>query len=91
MVLGVSTAHPVHAEDSDELQSVTVTGTLIPQDKSVAVPTTTITITSEDIKAKGFASLADALQQSSVATGSIQEGIANSFTPRRSWSSQCSA
>src|ERR1700722_9411796 len=78
---GASTAQPPPADDSDQLQTVTVTGSLIPQDKTVTVPTPTITITSDDIKAKGFTSVADVLQQSSVSTGSIQEGIANSFTP----------
>ena len=79
--LGATVTPTAHAEDTDELQTVTVTGSLIPQDKTVTVPTPTITITSDDIKAKGFTSIADVLQQSSVSTGSIQEGIANSFTP----------
>lgn len=67
--------------DSDQLETVVVTGSLIPQDKTVTVPTPVITITPADLTDKGFASLADALQQGSYSTGLTQEGDANTFTP----------
>jgi iron complex outermembrane recepter protein len=64
-----------------KLDTVTVTGSLIPQSQiETATPTTTIT--AAQIKAKGFASVADALQQASFATGSTQgPQDTNSFTP----------
>lgn len=64
-----------------ELESVVVTGTLIPQAKvETTVPVTTIT--AADMQARGFASVADALQQSTFATGSVQgPQFSNGFTP----------
>jgi len=54
-----------------KLEAVTVTGSLIPQSQiETATPITTIT--SQDLKARGFSSVAEALQQSSFATGSVQ-------------------
>ncbi len=54
-----------------ELEKVTVLGSLIPRTQTeTASPVTTIT--AEEIKARGFTSVADALQQSTFNTGSIQ-------------------
>ena len=58
---------------SNELETVVVTGSLIPQSKlEQATPITVIT--ADDMQARGFSSVADALQQTSFATGSIQNG-----------------
>jgi len=64
-----------------ELEAVVVTGTLIPQAKvETTVPVTTIT--AADMQARGFASVADALQQSTFATGSVQgPQFSGGFTP----------
>lgn len=79
--------HPAHADDQpttassgteqekkkkeESLDEVVVTGSLIPQSQSENyVPVTAIT--AEDLKQRGFSSIADALQQTSFATGSVQ-------------------
>ncbi len=64
-----------------KLQAVTVTGSLIPQTEiETATPITTIT--AQDMKARGFSTIAEALQQSSFATGSVEGAqFTNSFTP----------
>jgi len=63
------------------LEAVTVTGSLIPQSEiETATPITTIT--AEDMKIRGFATVADALQQSSFATGGVQGAqFTGGFTP----------
>lgn len=63
-----------------KLEAVTVTGSLIPQTQ-IETATPVITITAQDMKAKGFTTVAQALQQSSFSTGSVQ-GMqdTNSFT-----------
>lgn len=54
-----------------ELAKVTVLGSLIPRSQTeTASPVTTIT--AEEIKARGFTSVADALQQTTFNTGAIQ-------------------
>lgn len=54
-----------------QLDRVVVTGSLIPQSQvETFVPVTVIT--AEDIQARGFASVAEVLQQSSFATGGVQ-------------------
>lgn len=54
-----------------ELDRITVTGSLIPQ--SVVETSTPITvITADDISARGYVSVADVLQRSSMATGGVQ-------------------
>jgi iron complex outermembrane recepter protein len=53
------------------LEAVTVTGSLIPQTQ-VETATPVTTITAQDLKAKGFTTVAEALQQSSFATGAVQ-------------------
>jgi len=64
-----------------KLETITVTGSLIPQTEiETATPITTIT--AEDMKVRGFTTVAEALQQSSFATGSVQGSqFTNSFTP----------
>ncbi|WP_243039197.1 TonB-dependent receptor domain-containing protein [Dyella sedimenti] len=57
--------------DAKRMETVTVTGSLIPQvEVETAAPL--ITITADTLKARGFASVADALKQSSFASGSVQ-------------------
>lgn len=63
-----SQAAPAKAK---KLETVTVTGSLIPQTE-VETATPTVTITAEDLKVRGFTTVAEALQQSSFATGSVQ-------------------
>jgi hypothetical protein len=53
------------------LQAVTVTGSLIPQTE-IETATPILTITALQMKARGFSTVAEALQQSSFATGSVQ-------------------
>ena len=63
-----------------KLEAVTVTGSLIPQTQ-VETAQPTITITAQDMKARGFATVAQALQQASFATGAVQGAQStNSFT-----------
>ncbi len=74
-----STAVSVSADQP--IEEVVITGSLIPQSRSVsAVPTTLIT--ADDLVNKGYVSLADALQSQVYATGSVQ-GAQNysGFTP----------
>lgn len=68
------------SDQSDKLESIVVTGSIIPQ--SAAVTSTPVTVISaEDIKARGFVTVADALQQSSFATGSVEGSqFSGSFT-----------
>jgi iron complex outermembrane receptor protein len=54
-----------------KLQAVTVTGSLIPQTE-IETSTPVTTITAQDIKVKGFTTVAEALQATSFATGSVQ-------------------
>jgi len=66
---------------SKKLDAVTVTGSLIPQTE-VETFTPTTTITSQELKSRGFSSVADALQQMTFSTGSIQNSqTTNTFTP----------
>ena len=71
---------PPDAKNAKKLQAVTVTGSLIPQTQ-IETATPIITITAESMKAKGFTTVAQALQQASFSTGSVQ-GMqdTNSFT-----------
>ncbi|HEY8682653.1 MAG TPA: Plug domain-containing protein, partial [Rhodanobacter sp.] len=62
------------------LQAVTVTGSLIPSSE-IETAQPVITITAQDMKARGFSTVAEALQQASFATGSVQgQQNTNSFT-----------
>jgi outer membrane receptor protein involved in Fe transport len=81
LAFGYSSAYAQDAQSSQDqgadaskakkLEAVTVTGSLIPQ-AQIETATPTITITSEDLKARGFTTVAEALQRSSFATGSVQ-------------------
>jgi outer membrane receptor protein involved in Fe transport len=76
-----STDQATSSAKAKRLDAVTVTGSLIPQ-TAIETATPITTITAQDIKAKGFATVAEALQQSSFATGSVQgPQDTNSFTP----------
>ena len=68
------------ARDS-ALEEVVITGSLIPRPKEeTAVPTSTIT--AEELRTKGFATVADALQQASFSSGSVQGAqFVGGFTP----------
>jgi len=66
-----SQSQPADAKNTKKLETVTVTGSLIPQTQ-IETATPTITITAQDMKARGFTTVAEALQQSSFATGSVQ-------------------
>lgn len=59
------------AGKATDLDRVVVTGSLIPQSQVETFTPVTV-ITAEDIKARGYTSVADVLQQSSFATGAIQ-------------------
>lgn len=71
---------PKAAQD-DQLEEIVITGSLIPRAKSeTAVPTSTIT--AEDLRTKGFATVADALQQAAFSSGSVQGSqFTSGFTP----------
>lgn len=62
------------------LEAVTVTGSLIPQTQiETAAPI--VTITAQEMKVRGFGTIAEALQQSSFATGGVQgTATSGSFT-----------
>jgi outer membrane receptor protein involved in Fe transport len=68
-VLAVAAADKDKKDDA--LDEVVVTGSLIPQVRAETSTPVTV-ITAEDIQAKGFETVAEALQHSSFATGSIQ-------------------
>lgn len=77
---GQNNSQAPDAKNAKKLQAVTVTGSLIPQTE-IETATPVITITADQMKARGFATVAEALQQASFATGSVQ-GMqdTNSFT-----------
>src|SRR6185312_9174754 len=69
-------------KDTKKLQAVTVPGSLIPQ-TAIETATPILTITAQQMKARGFSTVADALQKSSFATGSVQGSQTSaSFTKR---------
>jgi outer membrane receptor protein involved in Fe transport len=69
------------ADEDDDVATVTVTGSLIPQSQiETAVPVTVIS--AEDMQVRGFTSVADAVQQAAFSTGSVQgQQFVNGFTP----------
>jgi len=76
-----STAANTDGKSAQKLEAVTVTGSLIPISQ-IETATPTITITAEQIKAKGFSTIAEVLQSSSFATGSVQGAqFTQGFTP----------
>lgn len=63
-----------------DLTAVTVTGSLIPQTE-IETATPIVTITAQDMKVRGFSTVAEALQRSSFATGSVEGSqFSSSFT-----------
>jgi outer membrane receptor protein involved in Fe transport len=78
----VAATTPAIAQDAatTSLDRVTVTGSLIPQ-TDIETHTPVLTVTAEDIQTRGFTSVADVLQQSSLSTGGLQGGQTSaSFT-----------
>jgi iron complex outermembrane receptor protein len=76
------TSATVFAQDNaaTNLDRVTVTGSLIPQTE-IENHTPVLTVTAEDIQTRGFTSISEVLQQSSLTTGGLQGGqTAASFT-----------
>ena len=80
--LALPVAIPVLAQDATEatessgetaktLDKVVVTGSLIPQTE-IETFSPVMTITAEDIRARGFTSVANVLQQATVSTGGVQ-------------------
>lgn len=65
------TVTPKNAAPASELEEVIVTGSLIPRVKT-ETSTPVLSITSEELQLKGFTTVADALQHSSLATGAVQ-------------------
>lgn len=59
------------AGGADELEEVVVTGSLIPTTQAETF-TPVETITAEDIRAKGFTDIAEALQRMAISTGAVQ-------------------
>lgn len=62
---------PAAKKKAKKLETINVTGSLIPQTE-IETSTPVVTITAQDIKAKGFSTVAEALQATSFATGSVQ-------------------
>ena len=84
-VPAVAAETPVSAPDSgtrqdSNISEVVVTGSLIPQ-SHVELSTPVTVISNAEIQAKGFADIAEALQRTSFATGSVQNGQFLGFTP----------
>ena len=74
-------AKPAKAVADEQMEEVVVTGSLIPQIKiETSVPTSTIS--AADFKDRGYINVADALQQSSFSSGSVQGAqFSGGFTP----------
>jgi len=66
----------------EDISEVVITGSLIPQNTRLEAPTPITVITAEDIEARGFSNLTEALQRSSFSTGSVQgPQFSGGFTP----------
>ncbi|MBD8899567.1 TonB-dependent receptor [Rhodanobacter sp. DHG33] len=75
-----SASQSADSKNAKKLEAVTVTGSLIPQTQ-VETATPVITITADQMKKQGFSTVAEALQQASFATGSVQGAASSaSFT-----------
>lgn len=70
---GAAFAQAASNQDATNLDKVIVTGSLIPQTQLENFNPVTV-ISAEDIQARGFTSVADVLQQSSLTTGGLQGG-----------------
>ena len=81
LISALMAAAPAMAQDkATNLDKITVTGSLIPQTQ-VETQTPVMSITAEDIQTRGFSSVAEVLQQSSLTTGGLQGGqTSGSFT-----------
>jgi outer membrane receptor protein involved in Fe transport len=74
LISALMAAAPAMAQDkATNLDKITVTGSLIPQTQ-VETQTPVMSITAEDIQTRGFSSVAEVLQQSSLTTGGLQGG-----------------
>jgi outer membrane receptor protein involved in Fe transport len=68
-------------KESQEFETVVVTGSLIPK-AQIETASPVITITASDIKREGFRNVYDALRSLPLATGQVQDNqFTNSFTP----------
>jgi outer membrane receptor protein involved in Fe transport len=75
------TTTTTNKKKEEELDEVVVTGSLIPQARAETSQPITV-ITAEEIQSKGFATVAEALQHTSFATGAVQNPqLSNQFTP----------
>jgi iron complex outermembrane receptor protein len=75
-----TTASTEKSKSDSALAEIVVTGSLIPQVRAETSTPITV-ITAVDIEAKGFATVAEALQHTSFATGSVQgAGTSTAFT-----------
>ncbi len=71
----------VATEAQEPLEEVIIIGSLLPRARAETVVTTT-TITAADLQARGFTTVASALQQSAFSTGSVQgPQFTGNFTP----------
>ena len=77
------TETPAEKKKAKDLETVTVTGSLIPRsEKETSSPI--IKISAQDLQAEGFRSVYDALKTVTVSSGSVQDSQAasvGSFTP----------
>ena len=90
ILLGLTATIPfgAFAQDQDQttqkdkqLQTITVTGSLIPQ-AEVETASPVITITTQQLEKQGFGSVYDALRATPVATGAVQDNqFTGGFTP----------
>jgi outer membrane receptor protein involved in Fe transport len=90
ILLGLTVAVPfgAFAQDQDQttpkdkqLQTITVTGSLIPQ-AEVETASPVITISSQQLEKQGFGTVYDALRATPVATGAVQDNqFSGGFTP----------
>ncbi|MBV8816836.1 MAG: TonB-dependent receptor plug domain-containing protein, partial [Acidobacteriaceae bacterium] len=72
---------PPPSKDTEKLQTVTVTGSLIPQ-AQIETASPVITISTSQIEKQGFATIYDALRASPVATGAVLDNqFTGGFTP----------
>ena len=58
--------------ETDEISTVTVTGSLIPQRTDIETAAPITVISAEDLQVRGFTSVADAVQQASFSNGAVQ-------------------
>ena len=75
LALGIAGAHgqslTAASRSTKQLEPILVTGSLLPRTE-IETAQPLLTLTADDLQARGFASVADALQQLSFATGSVR-------------------